>query len=200
MHLLKERRCFMKKKFLCAFVLVACFLLTACGLDLSNASLKLNESKENGDWIMTMKKIEYSETYCNLLNNQFLTSSETFTEGDSEYVCILKKAESNKGFLLFELDLEYIGKNNISEYMDDFLLDYNDGYEVSPETVYISANKEDWIFIDGESINHSEVSIDPLENTKFTIRGAFEINEKIEKDTDSNLILELPFGFKYEIR
>lgn len=190
----------MKKKILCAFVLVACFLLTACGLDLSNASLKLNESKENGDWIMTMKKIEYSETYCNLLNNQFLTSSETFTEGDSEYVCILKKAESNKEFLLFELDLEYIGKNNISEYMDDFLLDYNDGYEVSPETVYISVNKEDWIFIDGESINHSEVSIDPLENTKFTIRGAFEINKKIEKDTDSNLILELPFGFKYEIR
>lgn len=199
MYLLKEG-VFMKKKFLCAFVLMACFLLTACGSNLSSGSLKLNETKEKGDWKMTMKKIEYSDGYCKVLNDKFLTSSETYMEDDTEYICTQEEPESNKKFLLFELDLEYIGKNKISEYMEDFLLNYNDGYEVSPKSVYISANKENWLYIDGDAINHSEVSIDPLETTNFTIRGAFEISEKIEKDTNSNLILELPFNFKYKIR
>ena len=191
----------MKKKLSLICVCITLLLcITGCGS--SKTVSELDKPVEIKDWKITMKNIEYSEGYCKVLNYNFLTSNTTYKSGDTEFICSQEKAESGKKFLLFEMTVEYIGKSKSRQYITGFNLDYNNGYNVRPESVYISKNGENWEYIDGGAVNTKEVEIDSLDNPNFIIRGAFEINDKIETDTESSLIIKTPalFDFTYKIR
>ena len=107
---------------------------------------------------------------------------------------------SKDKFLLFEIKGEYTGSSVYSDYLENFELVYGKDYKVTPESVYISIGDSKWIYIDGTAVNNNSISIDPLEKTEFIIRGAFDINSKIETDTSQSLVLKTPFGEEFNLR
>lgn len=189
----------MKKNIIEILICAVMFLgLTGCGN--SNTLSELNKTVESKNWNITMKNIEFSESYCKVLDYNFLTSNTTYEKDGSEFVCSQQLPESGKKFLLFEMYVEYVGKENTERTFEGFQLNYNDGYKVNAESVYISSDNKNWTYIDGEAINHQTIEVDALENPSFTIRGAFEVNEKIETDEASSLIINMPFNVIYKVR
>ena len=182
----------MKKK-IGIIVLIAILLFAAYFIFVIVKGLTGGYDAEN--WNTKLISKEYSDGYCKVLNYNFLTSNETYTEDGTDFVCFQEKAESGKEYLLFELEVEYVDKSIFENQLDDFVLQYGKDYELEPEAVYITSNKEDWTYISGEAINHQTVKIDPLsDTTKFVVRGVFEVSPKIEEDKDTSLVIKSPFG------
>lgn len=181
----------MRKKVLLSFlVLISLFMITGCGN---------SEKKESSNWDLSLTSKEYAKGYCKVLYSDFLTSATTYKKDGTEFYCSQENPSKDK-FLLFEIKGEYTGSSVYSGYLENFKLVYGKDYEVIPESVYISIGNSEWIYIDGTSINHHSISIDPLEKTEFIIRGAFDINSKIETDTSQSLVLKTPFGEEFNLR
>jgi hypothetical protein len=176
----------MKKKIISSLlVIVGLFIITGCS--------------SNGKWDISLTSKEYADSYCKVLYSTFLTSSTTYTKNDDTFICDQETSDKDE-FLLFEITGKYTGSSVYSDYIENFKLVYGKDYTISPASVYISIGNGEWTYIDGESINHHSIKIDPLETTEFTIRGAFEINAKIETDTEQSLVLKTPFGKEFNLR
>ena len=174
-----------KKKLLSFLVLISLFMITGCG--------------NSDNWDLSLTSKEYAMSYCRTLESGFLTSATTYMKDDSEYYCSQENPSKDK-FLLFEIKGEYTGSSVYSDYLENFELVYGKDYKVTPESVYISIGDSKWIYIDGTAVNNNSISIDPLEKTEFIIRGAFDINSRIETDTSQSLVLKTPFGEEFNLR
>lgn len=203
----------MKRKLMGILVVLSVFLITGCG----KKDLKLDEVIKDGDYSVKMIRSEFISTHSPTITEEcFLTNSETYKEGDSEFICRQDKPkESGNTFYSFELEFEYTGKEKqtvvlyskgaiFADKKGEFRLDYNDGYIVEPESIYVKNANANWsgdnkTYVAGSAINTKEIEIDPLKNTKFVVRGIFEVPEKLETDKDSTLVMTTPFG-DYTIR
>lgn len=191
----------MKKKIiLCLLVLVGMFTITGCGNSVSGSgSGSVSGSGSSDNWDLSLTSKEYANSYCTTLYSEFLTSATTYKKDGGEYYCGLQYPSKDE-FLLFEIKGEYTGSSVYSGYLQQFTLVYGKDYEVASEDVWISIGNSDWIYIDGMAFNTDSISIDPLEETEFIIRGAFDINSKIETDTSQSLVLKTPFGEEFNLR
>ena len=188
----------MKKKIiLCLLVLVGMFTITGCGNSDSD-SVSVSGSGSSDNWDLSLTSKEYANSFCSTLYSEFLTSATTYKKDGGEYLCSIYNPSKDK-FLLFEIEGEYTGSSVYGGHLRPFTLVYGKDYEVAPKDVWISIGNSDWICIDGD-YNNQWISIDPLEETKFIIRGAFDINSKIETDTSQSLVLKTPFGEDFNLR
>jgi len=190
----------MKKKLL-SVLLVGILLLglTGCG----KKSIALNNTIKHKDWEVKLVNVEFSDYRGTSMTECFITSNETYTENNSNYSCRQEKASSDKTYLLFELQMEYKGNKKKSlNFEKELELDYNNGYIVTPDTAYVNIGNKwnNWIYVAGEAINTKKLEVDPLESTTYILRGAFEISDKIETETNKSLKLNLPFNLEYTIR
>lgn len=113
---------------------------------------------------------------------------------------------TNKGVTLIlknnsKINYSY-GEPYYIEQEKELELNYNDGYIIEPDTAYVNIgdNFDNWIYVAGTSINTKRLEVDPLEETTYILRGAFEVSEKVETETENSLKLKLPFDLEYTIR
>lgn len=165
----------------------------------SNEFIELNKPFKVGDYIVTLKNIEYSKSYCSTMISDFLTSKDYYEKDGKRYACSTEiPRQTNHTFLLYELIIEYNGKIKSKVDYCDFELDYNEGYIINPRENYrTSSNGQKWISF----FNGCTFEIDPLEDSQqYILRGAFDINNEIKEKEDNSLIMNLPFNLKYKIR
>ena len=185
----------MKKILSILSILLVCVLLTGCG----KKSITLNSPIEHKDWEFKLVNVEFSDIIGNTLTEFYLTSS--YDKGDNRFYV---KAESDKTFLLFELQMEYKGNKKLSiNFEEELELNYNDGYIVEPfdASVNIGDKWDNWVYVAGTRADNTEkLEVDPLEETTYILRGVFEVSEKVETEIENSLILKLPFDLEYTVR
>ena len=190
----------MKNKILSMLLIGTLLLgLTGCG----KKTITLNSPLEYKDWDFKLVNVEFSNKYGKSMTDCFITSKDEYESDGHNFVCSHDRAESDKTFLLFELQMEYKGNKKLSINLEKELeLNYNDGYIIEPDTAYVNIgdNFDNWVYVAGTSINTKRLEVDPLEETTYILRGAFEVSEKVETETENSLKLKLPFDLEYTIR
>ena len=190
----------MKKRILSillAFTML--ILLSGCG----KKEIALKSSVEVKDWKVKLMNVEFADKYGISMTECFLTSSDKYQEKGKSYVCRQDRADSDKTFIMFELQMEYKGNKKQSlNFTNKLKIDYNDGYIVTPYSAYVNIGDEwnNWVYVAGESINTKNLEVDPLVSTKYILRGVFEVPYKIKTDKEKPLVLNLPFDLEYKIR
>lgn len=179
-------------------ILLVCVLLTGCG----KKSITLNSPIEHEDWEFKLVNVEFSDIIGNTMSEFYLTSS--YHKGDDRFYV---KAESDKTFLLFELQMEYKGNKKLSiNFEEELELNYNDGYIVEPFDVNVNIGGkwdklDNWVYVAGTRFDDTEkLEVDPLDETTYILRGVFEVSEKVETEIENSLVLKLPFDLEYTVR
>ena len=112
------------------------------------------------------------------------------TEEDTGYV-----AEDGKIFVVYDLDLNYIGKENMNASLGMFELNYGDGYVFEDYRVQILRDngKMGWTKLretsPSGSVSMYFCTFEPLMDTKYILRGYFEVPEVVATEESEPLTM-----------
>ncbi len=164
--------------------------------DIEN-QIALNDTKTTENFEVTLTRVEFADSLTNIKNSEdYLLPA---TEGS------IMTASSGKTFLMFEIELKFIGKEGGSMAIGGNTISYGDGYTFSDYEAYVLENDTWELKFRKESGNQTSYYItpEPLSNTIYIFRGYYELPIATRDNEDESLLMMVNIQgnhFNYIIR
>ena len=164
--------------------------------DIEN-QIALNDTKTTENFEVTLTRVEFANSLTNIKNSEdYLLPA---TEGST------MTASSGKTFLMFEMELKFIGKEGGSMAIGGNTVSYGDGYTFSDYEAYVLENGTWELKFREESGNQTSYYItpEPLSDTIYTFRGYYELPIETRDNEDESLLMMVNIQgnhFNYIIR
>ena len=164
--------------------------------DIEN-QIALNDTKTTENFEVTLTRVEFADSLTNIKNSEdYLLPA---TEGST------MTASSGKTFLMFEIELKFIGKEGGSMAIGGNTISYGDGYTFSDYEAYVLENGTWELKFREESGNQTSYYItpEPLSDTIYTFRGYYELPIATRDNEDESLLMMVNIQgnhFNYIIR
>lgn len=165
-------------------------------------SIALNEKKSTEYFEVTLTQVDFAKQLVDgsgALKNILLP-----TEEKTEYA-----ASEGKIFLVYTADLNYIGKEEMNACLGAFELNYADGYKFKDYRVQVLRDngKMGWVKTietsQSGSVSMKGCKFEPLVDTKYILRGYFEVPEVVATQESEPLTMTVNIlgeKFNYTIR
>ena len=131
--------------------------------------IALNETKTTDNFEVTLTRVEFADSLANIKNGEdYLLPT---TEGSTMI------ASSGKTFLMFEMELKFIGKEGGAMVIGGNTVSYGDGYIFSDYEAYVLENgawELKWREESGAQTSYF-ITPEPLSDTIYTFRGYYEL-------------------------
>lgn len=164
--------------------------------DIEN-QIALNDTKTTENFEVTLTRVEFADSLTNIKNSEdYLLPA---TEGST------MTASSGKTFLMFEIELKFIGKEGGSMAIGGNTISYGDGYTFSDYEAYVLENGTWELKFREESGNQTSYYItpEPLSDNIYTFRGYYELPIATRDNEDESLLMMVNIQgnhFNYIIR
>ena len=164
--------------------------------DIEN-QIALNDTKTTENFEVTLTRVEFADSLTNIKNSEdYLLPA---TEGST------MTASSGKTFLIFEMELKFIGKEGGAMAIGGNTVSYGDGYTFSDYEAYVLENGTWELKFREESGNQTSYYItpEPLSDTIYTFRGYYELPIATRDNKDESLLMMVNIQgnhFNYIIR
>lgn len=164
--------------------------------DLEN-QIALSETKTTKNFEVTLTRVEFTDSLTNIKNSEdYLLPA---TEGS------IMTASSGKTFLMFEIELKFIGKEGGAMAIGGNIISYGDGYTFSDYGAYVWENgtwELKWREESGSQTSYY-ITPEPLSDTVYKFRGYYELPVATKDNEDEPLSMMVNIQgthFNYIIR